>query len=102
MHDMGVAPESLKLKAGIFGAEPWSESMRREIEHKLGLKALDIYGLSEIIGPGVSCECEQQAGMHINEDHFVPEIIDPVTLLPVAPGERGELVFTTITKGGSP
>ena len=102
MHDMGVAPESLKLKAGIFGAEPWSESMRREIEHKLGLKALDIYGLSEIIGPGVSCECEQQAGMHINEDHFVPEIVDPVTLLPVAPGERGELVFTTITKEGIP
>ena len=102
MHDMGVAPESLKLKVGIFGAEPWSESMRREIEQKLRLKAIDIYGLSEIIGPGVSCECEHQAGMHVNEDHFVPEIIDPETLQPVAPGERGELVFTTITKEGIP
>lgn len=102
MHDLGVAPESLKLKVGIFGAEPWSESMRREIEQKLRLKAIDIYGLSEIIGPGVSCECEHQAGMHVNEDHFVPEIIDPETLQPVAPGERGELVFTTITKEGIP
>lgn len=102
MHDMGVAPESLTLKVGIFGAEPWSESMRREIENKLKLKAIDIYGLSEIIGPGVSCECEHQAGMHVNEDHFVPEIIDPETLRPVAPGERGELVFTTITKEGIP
>ncbi len=102
MHDMGIAPGSLKLKTGIFGAEPWSENMRREIEQKLGLKAIDIYGLSEIIGPGVSCECEEQAGMHINEDHFLPEIIDPQTLEPLPPGERGELVFTTITKEGIP
>jgi phenylacetate-CoA ligase len=87
---------------GIFGAEPWSENMRREIESKLKLKAIDIYGLSEIIGPGVSCECEEQAGMHINEDHFYPEIIDPETLLPLPHGERGELVFTTISKEGIP
>lgn len=102
MRDMGIAPGSLKLKTGIFGAEPWSENMRREIEQKLGLKAIDIYGLSEIIGPGVSCECEEQAGMHINEDHFLPEVIDPQTLEPLPPGERGELVFTTITKEGIP
>jgi phenylacetate-CoA ligase len=102
IKDMGVAPDDLKLKVGIFGAEPWSENMRREIEAKLKLKAIDIYGLSEVIGPGVSCECENQAGMHINEDHFVPEIIDPETLQPMAPGERGELVFTTITKEGIP
>ena len=102
MKDMGVSPESLKLKVGIFGAEPWSENMRREIENKLKIKAIDIYGLSEIIGPGVSCECEEQAGMHINEDHFYPEIIDPETLQPVALGERGELVFSTITKEGIP
>lgn len=102
IKDMDVSPGDLKLKVGIFGAEPWSENMRREIEAKLHLKAIDIYGLSEVIGPGVSCECEQQAGMHINEDHFVPEIIDPETLQPVSPGERGELVFTTITKEGIP
>lgn len=102
IKDMGVSSDELNLKVGIFGAEPWSENMRREIEAKLNLKAIDIYGLSEVIGPGVSCECEQQAGMHINEDHFVPEIIDPETLQPVAPGERGELVFTTITKEGIP
>ncbi len=102
MKDMGVAPESLKLKVGIFGAEPWSENMRREIENKLKIKAIDIYGLSEITGPGVSCECLEQAGMHVNEDHFYPEIIDPETLRPVTKGERGELVFTTITKEGIP
>ncbi len=102
MKDMGISPESLKLRVGIFGAEPWSENMRREIENKLRLKAIDIYGLSEVIGPGVSCECEEQAGMHINEDHFYPEIIDPETLQPVPQGERGELVFTTVTKEGIP
>ncbi len=102
MQEMNISPGSLKLKVGIFGAEPWSENMRKEIEAKLKLKAIDIYGLSEIIGPGVSCECECQAGMHINEDHFLPEIIDPETLLPVSPGERGELVFTTISKEGIP
>jgi len=102
MSEMGVEPESLNLRVGIFGAEPWSESMRQEIETKLHLKAIDIYGLSEVIGPGVSCECEYQEGMHINEDHFIPEIINPKTLEPVEAGEMGELVFTTVTKEGIP
>lgn len=102
MKEQGVDPHKLKLRVGIFGAEPWTEGMRKEIEAKLGLKAIDIYGLSEIVGPGVSCECEYQCGMHINEDHFLPEIIDPETLEPVAAGEMGELVFTTITKEGIP
>ncbi|HOO84721.1 MAG TPA: phenylacetate--CoA ligase [Prolixibacteraceae bacterium] len=102
MKEMGIEPESLKLRVGIFGAEPWSESMRKEIEEKLKIKAIDIYGLSEIVGPGVSCECEHQVGMHINEDHFLPEIINPETLEPMAPGEVGELVFSTITKEGIP
>lgn len=102
MKDMGINPEDLNLRVGIFGAEPWSESMRKEIETKLKLKAIDIYGLSEVIGPGVSCECEHQAGMHINEDHFIPEIIHPDTLEPVEPGEIGELVFSTVTKEGIP
>lgn len=102
IKEMDIKPESLKLRIGIFGAEPWSENMRREIESKLNIKAMDIYGLSEIVGPGVSCECEHQAGMHVSEDHFIPEIIDPNTLEPVTPGEIGELVFTTITKEGIP
>ena len=101
IEEMGVK-DQLKLKAGIFGAEPWTEDMRREIEDKLNIKAYDIYGLSEIMGPGVSFECEYQCGMHVNEDMFIPEIIDPVTEEPVAPGEKGELVFTTITKEGFP
>jgi phenylacetate-CoA ligase len=102
MKEMGVAPESLKLRIGIFGAEPWSENMRKEIEAKLKIKAIDIYGLSEVIGPGVSCECEHQCGMHVMEDHFIPEIIDPETLEPVRQGEIGELVFSTVTKEGMP
>jgi phenylacetate-CoA ligase len=102
MNEAGIKKEELKLRVGIFGAEPWTENMRHEIEEKLGIKAIDIYGLSEIMGPGVSCECECQCGMHINEDHFLPEIIDPETLQPVMPGEVGELVFTTITKEGIP
>ena len=102
MKEMGVDPESLKLRVGIFGAEPWSENMRREIETKLKLQAHDIYGLSEIVGPGVSCECSHQKGLHINEDHFVPEIIDPDTLEPLPVGELGELVFSTITKEAIP
>jgi len=102
MAEMGIDPESLNLRVGIFGAEPWSENMRLEIENKLKLKAIDIYGLSEVVGPGVSCECEYQVGMHINEDHFIPEIIDPNTLEPLAPGELGELVFSTVTKEGMP
>ncbi len=92
----------LKLKAGIFGAEPWSENMRREIEQKLGIKAYDIYGLSEVMGPGVSYECEAQDGMHICEDHFIAEIIDPNTEEVLPYGATGELVFTTLTKEGFP
>ena len=102
MKEMNIAPESLQLRVGIFGAEPWSENMRREIEEKLKIKAIDIYGLSEVIGPGVSCECEHQCGMHVMEDHFIPEIIDPETLEPMPPGEKGELVFSTVTKEGMP
>lgn len=94
--------DQLKLKAGIFGAEPWSENMRLEIEKKLGIKAYDIYGLSEILGPGVGCECPAQKGMHIWEDHFIPEIIDPDTCEVLPAGETGELVLTTITKEGFP
>lgn len=101
VHDMGVQ-DKLKLKVGFFGAEPWTEEMRREIEDKLRIKAFDIFGLTEIIGPGVASECAEQRGMHINEDHFYPEIVDPVTLKPLPEGEIGELVFTTITKEGMP
>ena len=94
---------SLKLRVGIFGAEPWSEAMRGEIEQKLNLAAIDIYGLSEIMGPGVAIECiEAKSGLHIWEDHFIPEIINPETGQPVADGELGELVITTITKQGIP
>ncbi len=96
------ALSDLELKRGVFGAEPWTEEMRNQIEQKLNIKAFDIYGLSEIMGPGVSCECEHQCGMHIAEDHFIAEIIDPVTLQPLPWGEVGELVFTTITKEGLP
>lgn len=92
----------LRLKAGIFGAEPWTESMRREIEQKLGIRAYDIYGLSEVLGPGVSYECECQVGMHICEDHFIAEIIDPDTGNVLPEGSTGELVFTSLTKEGFP
>ena len=92
----------MKLKAGVFGAEPWSENMRAELEEKLGIKAYDIYGLTEVSGPGVGGECEYQDGTHLWEDMFYPEIIDPVTLQPVPHGEQGELVFTTLTKEGMP
>ncbi len=92
----------MKLKSGVFGAEPWSENMRKEIESKLNIKAYDIYDLSEIIGPGMAYECEYQCGMHINEDHFLPEIINPETGEVLSEGEYGELVFTTITKEGLP
>ncbi|MBR4720342.1 MAG: phenylacetate--CoA ligase [Clostridia bacterium] len=94
--------DKLRLKAGIFGAEPWTEDMRVAIEQKLHLKAYDIYGLSEIMGPGVACECEEQAGMHVWEDMFIPEIVDPDTGEQLPYGEQGELVFTTITKEGFP
>jgi phenylacetate-CoA ligase len=102
MAEMGVDPRELQLKSAILGAEPWSEEMRKDIESKLGIMAIDIYGLSEITGPGVSCECDRQVGMHINEDMFYPEIINPQTLQPMGEGEHGELVFTTILKEGIP
>ncbi len=102
MEEMGVNKEELQLKTGILGAEPWTDNMRKEIEEKLNIQAIDIYGLSEIIGPGVASECEHQSGLHINEDHFIPEIIDPGTLERVPEGDKGELVFTTITKEGIP
>ena len=101
IEEMGVK-DQLKLKAGIFGAEPWTEEMRHTIEEKLNIKAYDIYGLSEIMGPGVSYECEYQCGMHVCEDLFIPEIIDPDTLEVLPEGSVGELVFTTITKEGFP
>ena len=101
IEKLGVK-DQLSLKCGIFGAEPWTESMRAQIEEKLGIKAYDIYGLSEIMGPGVSYECECQAGMHINEDNFIPEIIDPDTGEVLPEGATGELVFTTLTKQGFP
>jgi phenylacetate-CoA ligase len=102
-EEMGLSFRDLKFKAGIFGAEPWSESMREEIERKLNLKAMDIYGLSEVMGPGVSIECvEAQNGLHVFEDHFIPEIINPVTGEVLPHGTPGELVFTTITKEAFP
>ncbi len=102
-QEMGVDFQNLQLRVGIFGAEPWTEAMRSEIENRLGLDAVDIYGLSEIIGPGVSVECiEAKKGLHVFEDHFLPEIIDPATLEPVPPGEMGELVITTLTKEAMP
>lgn len=99
--EMGVK-NKLHLKAGIFGAEPWTEDMRHAIENLLGIKAYDIYGLSEIMGPGVAYECECQNGMHVNEDMFIPEIIDPDTGEVLPEGQSGELVFTTLTKEGFP
>ncbi|MFC1754696.1 phenylacetate--CoA ligase family protein [Thermoproteota archaeon] len=101
-REEGLDFSKLPLKAGFFGAEPWSENMRTEIESKLHLKAYDIYGLTEIIGPGVASECETQNGLHIFEDHFYPEIIDPNTGNPVPEGQKGELVITTLTKEGTP
>ncbi len=102
MKDSGIPREEFKLKIGVFGAEPWTESMRQELQEKLGIKAYDIYGLTEIIGPGVGHECECQNGTHICEDHFFPEIINPETGEPLPEGSHGELVFTTLTKDGMP
>ncbi|MBQ3864773.1 MAG: phenylacetate--CoA ligase [Clostridia bacterium] len=102
LAEKGYKPEDNKLKAGIFGAEPWTEEMRRGIEKSLGIKAYDIYGLTEISGPGVSFECEEQTGMHINEDHFYAEIIDPDTGEVLPEGSKGELVFTCLDKEGFP
>ncbi|MGA2957563.1 MAG: phenylacetate--CoA ligase [Thermodesulfobacteriota bacterium] len=102
-EEMGVDFKKLKLRVGVFGAEPWSERMRDEIERKLNIQAIDIYGLSEVMGPGVSIEClEAQKGLHVFEDHFIPEIINPQTGKVLPYGEKGELVFTTITKEAFP
>lgn len=102
MEEMGIDRQQLKLRVGAFGAEPWTESMRQEIETRLGIDAYNIYGLSEIMGPCVSYECHCKQGSHINEDHFFPEIINPDTLEPLPYGQTGELVFTTLTKEGMP
>ncbi len=102
MKEMGMTPEDIPLKAGIFGAEAWSEEMRQDIEKTLGIKAYDIYGLTEISGPGVSFECSEQSGMHINEDHFIAEIIDPNTGEVLPEGTQGELVFTCLDKEAYP
>ncbi len=102
MKEMGLTPDQIPLKAGIFGAEAWSEEMRRDIERTLGIKAFDIYGLTELSGPGVSFECSAQRGMHINEDHFIAETIDPDTGEVLPEGEEGELVFTAIDKEAFP
>ena len=102
MKEMGYGPDDIPLKAGIFGAEAWSEEMRRDIEKTLGIKAYDIYGLTEISGPGVAFECSAQQGMHVNEDHFIPEIIDPDTEEVLPDGEQGELVFTCVDKEAFP
>ncbi|MBU4556412.1 MAG: phenylacetate--CoA ligase [Actinobacteria bacterium] len=100
--EMGVDLSTTSLRAGIFGAEPWSENMRLQIQELLGIKAIDIYGLSEVLGPGVAAECGEQNGLHVNEDHFLIEIVDEETLQPVPDGAYGEVVFTTLTKEGIP
>ncbi|RMG03253.1 MAG: phenylacetate--CoA ligase family protein [Nitrospirae bacterium] len=102
MYEMGINVNSLSLKYGLFGAEPWSEGMREELQEKLKIVATDNYGLSEIMGPGVAGECLERKGLHINEDHFYVEVINPETLMPVEPGEVGELVITTLTKEAFP
>ena len=102
MDKLGITRDQIKLRVGAFGAEPWTENMRKEIQDRLGLKGFNLYGLSEVMGPSVSYECDEQNGSHINEDHFFPEIIDPVTLEPLPAGQTGELVFTTLTKEGMP
>jgi phenylacetate-CoA ligase len=102
MSDHGYSLKDLKLKSGIFGAEPWTENMRLELEKKWGIKAFDIYGLSEIMGPGVANDCAEHSGLHIHEDHFFAEIVDPDTKQPLPEGSEGELVFTTLTKEGIP
>jgi len=102
IEEAGIDPKTLKLRVGFFGAEPWTEGMRQALEARLGVMALNIYGISEVIGPGVSVECPERRGMHVAEDHFLPEIVDPMTLEPVPPGVQGELVFTTLTKEALP
>jgi len=100
--EMGVYLHRLPLKYGVFGAEPWTDEMRREIEGRMGIRATDIYGLSEVIGPGVASACEAQNGLHVFDDHFVPEVVDPSTLEVLPPGSQGELVFTSLTKEAFP
>ncbi len=103
LREAGVDPADLQLELGLFGAEPWSETMRAQIERELGLTAINVYGLSEIVGPGVSVECPQERnGLHVNEDHFLVEVVDPDSGAPRGPGEEGELVFTTLTKEALP
>ena len=102
MEKLGIEPKGLSLRVGVFGAEPWSEAMRNEIERRLAITATDNYGISEIIGPGIAGECSCRCGLHIFEDAFIPEIIDPKTGEPLPPGSRGELVITTITKEAFP
>ncbi len=102
IEEKGINLASMSLKYGLFGGEPWSEAMRNEIQHKLCIIATDNYGLSEVMGPGVAGECQERKGLHINEDHFLVEVINPDTLEPVAPGEIGELVITTLTKEAFP
>lgn len=102
LRENGLSKDDLHLKAGIFGAEPWTNEMRRQIEAQLGLRAFDIYGLTEVIGPGVAFECSEQSGMHVNEDHFIVEVIDPETGKVLPEGTQGELVFTCITKEAFP
>lgn len=102
IEERGIDRSKLKLRTGIFGAEPWTENMRKELEERLQIKAMDIYGLSEIIGPGVAFECMERSGLHISEDHFIPEILDPLTGQQLPEGSEGEITFTTITKEGLP
>ena len=102
MHAAGLSPEDIPLRVGIFGAEPWTEEMRRDIEKSLGIKAYDIYGIAELSGPGVAFECSEQHGMHLNEDHFIAEVVDPDTLEVLPEGEKGELVLTSIDKEAFP
>jgi phenylacetate-CoA ligase len=101
-EEMKVDIRKLPLRVGVFGAEPWSTAMRQEIEERLGIKAQEAYGLTELCGPGVGFDCSAQDGIHINEDHFLAEIVDPATLEPVAPGEKGELVFTSLQRRAMP
>jgi phenylacetate-CoA ligase len=102
LEEAGIGPKDLRLRVGFFGAEPWTEGMRAALEARLGLMALNVYGLSEVIGPGVSVECPERRGMHVPEDHFLVEVLDPETLGPVPPGTPGELVLTTLTKEAMP
>ena len=102
LAESGAGPGGLSLRAGFFGAEPWSEALRTQLESRLGIAAMDNYGLTEVLGPGVSFECPSRCGLHVNEDHFIAEVIDPATLEVKRPGEEGELVLTTITKEGFP